>query len=70
MLPGYDITRVVLRVLFQWTNAPKLGDLPRTQCVCVCMKREMAKKESVFTLKCHTLEISHKMVTGNCKKLN
>lgn len=64
VLPGNDITGVVLSVLFQWTHSPKPGDLPRRQRACVCMKREMAKKKNVFTLKCHTW-IFHKMVSGN-----
>lgn len=29
VLPGYDITGVVLSVSFQWTHSPKHGDLPR-----------------------------------------
>lgn len=49
VMPGYDITGVVLSVAFQWRQSSKLGDLPERQCVCVCMKREVAKKGCVFT---------------------
>lgn len=49
VVPGYDITGVVLSVAFQWRRSSKLGDLPERQCVCVCMKREVAKKGCVFT---------------------
>lgn len=35
VVPGYDITGVVLSVLFQWRRSPKLGDLPERQYVCV-----------------------------------
>lgn len=48
VLPGYDISGVVLGVLFQWRCCPKLGDLPERQCVCVCvcMNREVAKERT------------------------
>lgn len=49
VVPGYDITGVVLSVAFQWRRSSKLGDLPERQCVCVCMKREVAKKGCIFT---------------------